>query len=61
MIEKDTNKENIESIFNYTDKTGERYWTPNPLFAHARAEQLGTDKVYVEHYEVPPMEDKKKY
>jgi len=51
-------EENIESIFNYTDKTGERFWTPNALLAHARAEAFGTNKVYVETYAVPPLEDK---
>lgn len=53
-------KENIESIFNYTNKTGERFWTPNGLLAHARAEQLGTNKVYVETYAVPPLPEKPK-
>ena len=58
MIEKDN--ENIESIYSYKTKDGEKFWSPNPHFAYARAEALGTDTVYVETYPVPPMEDKKK-
>lgn len=58
MIDKQEN-ENIESIYSYKDKTGERFWTPNGLFAQARAEAFGTEHVYVERYEVPPMVDKK--
>lgn len=60
MIEKDSN-ENIESIYNYVDQKGERFWTPNGILAHARAEAIGTNKVYVETYEVPPIQEKKKY
>jgi hypothetical protein len=56
MIEKDNN---IESIFSYKDGKGERYWTPNGLLAHARAEALGTNSVWVENYEVPPLPEKK--
>ena len=58
MIEKQEN-ENIESIYSYKDKDGQKFWTPNPILAQARAEAFGTEHVYVEHYEVPPMVDKK--
>ena len=57
MIEKQEN-ENIESIFSYRDDEGTKFWTPNPTFAHARAEAYGTNHVYVEHYEVPPIVNK---
>ena len=56
MIEKDNN---IESIYSYKDGKGERYWTPNSLFAYARAEALGTNSVFVETYAVPPIPEKK--
>lgn len=60
MIEKDTN-ENIEAIYSYKNKDGQKFWTPNALFAYARAEALGTGTVYEEHYDVPAMVEKKKY
>jgi hypothetical protein len=55
IIEKDNN---IESIYSYKTKDGEKYWTPSAIYAYARAEALGTNNVYVEQYEVPPMIDK---
>jgi hypothetical protein len=55
IIEKDNN---IESIYSYKTKDGEKYWSPSALYAYARAEALGTNNVYVEQYEVPPMIDK---
>ena len=58
MIE--TVNENIESIYSYKTKDGEKFWTPSAIYAYARAEALGTNHVYVEQYEVPPMVDKKK-
>lgn len=58
MIEKQEN-ENIESIYSYKDQEGTKYWTPNNIFAHARAGELLTEKVWVEHYEVPPLPEKK--
>ena len=57
IIEKDNN---IESIFSYKDGKGERYWTPNPHFAQARAEVFGTNSVFVEAYAVPPLPEKPK-
>lgn len=59
MIEKGEN-ENVESIYNYKDKTGETIWTPNPTLAFARAEFYGTDRVSVLSYEVPPLPEKPK-
>ena len=58
MIEKQTNNENIESIYSYRDQHGEKFWTPNPILAQARAEAFGTEHVYVEKYEVPPLPEK---
>jgi len=58
MIE--TVNENIESIYSYKTKDGEKFWTPSAIYAYARAEALGTNNGYVEQYEVPPMVDKKK-
>ena len=58
MIE--TVNENIESIYSYKTKDGEKFWTPSAIYAYARAEALGTNNVYVEQYEVPPTVDKKK-
>jgi len=50
---------NTESIFSYKDNKGERFYSPNPLFAQARAEHYNTNSVFVETYEVPPITDKK--
>lgn len=58
MIDKDN--ENIESIYNYKDQNGETFWTPNPTLAFARAETLGTIRVQVFSYEVPPLPEKAK-
>jgi len=60
MIEKDTN-ENIEDIYSYKNLDGQKFWTPNALFAYARAQTLGTNIVYEEQYDVPAMAEKKKY
>lgn len=49
-------KETIK-IFYYT-VDGVKYYTPNPIFAHARAEKNGTD-VYYETYEVDAIVEKK--
>lgn len=54
------NNENIESIYNYKDQNGETFWTPNPTLAFARAEALGTIRVQVFSYEVPPLPEKAK-
>jgi len=59
MIEKDKNL-NVESIYNYKNKTGELFWTPNPTLAFARAEFYGTDRVSVLTYDVPPLPEKPK-
>jgi hypothetical protein len=59
MIERQTDNENIESIYSYKDENGERFWTPNPILAQSRAETFGTETVWVETYEVPPLPDKK--
>lgn len=59
MIEKDN--ENTESIYSYKTKDGEKFWTPNAIYAYARAEALGTHTVYEEHYDAPPTVEKKKY
>jgi hypothetical protein len=48
----DTLNENKEAIFSYRDSNGEKFWTPNPTLAQSRAESYGTDKVYVEYYDV---------
>ncbi len=50
---------NTESIFSYKDNKGERFYSPNPLFAQARAEHYNTNSVFVETYEVPPIPEKK--
>lgn len=60
MIEKDITEENKEFIYSYKDKEGTRYYTPNAILAHARAEQIGTNSVYVESYNVPPVTEKLK-
>ena len=52
--------DNIESIYSYGDKAGETFWTPNPTFAFARAEAMGTGKVQVFSYEVAPLPVKPK-
>ena len=59
MIEKDKN-DNVESIYSYKNKAGESFWTPNPIFAFARAEALGTVRVSVQTYEVAPLPEKPK-
>lgn len=48
----DTLNENKEAIFSYRDSSGEKYWTPNPILAQSRADEHGTDKVFVEYYDV---------
>ena len=55
MIE---NNENIESIYSYKDQEGQKFWTPNPILAQARAVEFGTNDVWVETYEVPPLPNK---
>lgn len=45
-IEDDT----TDSIYYYKNEMGEKFTTPNPILAQARAEHYGTDNVYVEIY-----------
>jgi hypothetical protein len=54
--EKITNKNtsDIEEIYSYKNNKGDRFYTPNPILAQARAELFGTDNVYVETYKITP-------
>jgi len=51
----ENNNSNTEEIFSYEDKSGQLFYTPNVILAHARAEHYGSD-VYVEVYDVPPAQ-----